>query len=319
MADNPLPAIHGRVCYHPCENACNREHLDSAVSIHSRRALPRRSRQREGLDDRRRRPPTGKRVLVVGAGPSGLSCRLPPARGSATRSRSATRARAGRHDALRHPRLPPAARGARRRRSRASRRWASRSSSTTGRATCSPRRQRGGSTRSSCRSARTSPSTSTSRRGTRGKIIDAVALLRSVAEGERRRSGAGSSVYGGGNTAMDAARVAKRLGAEEAVIVYRRDRAQMPAHADEAEDAEREGVKINWLRTIKEFDGPELTVELMELDDRRAGRSRPGSSRRSRPTPSCSRSARTPTSSSCAASPGSSSAATASSRCRRRS
>jgi NADPH-dependent glutamate synthase beta subunit-like oxidoreductase len=75
------------------------------------------------------------------------------------------------------------------------------------------------------------------------------------------------AVYGGGNTAMDAARVARRLGADEALIVYRRTRDQMPAHAEEAEDAEREGVRINWLRTITAFDGPELQVELMELDE----------------------------------------------------
>jgi NADPH-dependent glutamate synthase beta subunit-like oxidoreductase len=65
---------------------------------------------------------------------------------------------------------------------------------------------------------------------------------------------------------MDAARVAKRLGAEEAMIVYRRTRGQMPAHEEEAEDAEREGVRINWLRTISAFEGTELTVEAMELD-----------------------------------------------------
>ena len=99
-----------------------------------------------------------------------------------------------------------------------------------------------------------------------GPIIDAVALLRSVAEGERPRIGRRVAVYGGGNTAMDAARVAKRLGAEEAMIVYRRTREQMPAHAEEAEDAEREGVRINWLRTITAFDGPELQIEVMELD-----------------------------------------------------
>ena len=63
------------------------------------------------------------------------------------------------------------------------------------------------------------------------------------------------AVYGGGNTAMDAARVARRMGAEEALIVYRRTREQMPAHEDEAADAEREGVRINWLRTIKAMEG----------------------------------------------------------------
>jgi NADPH-dependent glutamate synthase beta subunit-like oxidoreductase len=66
---------------------------------------------------------------------------------------------------------------------------------------------------------------------------------------------------------MDAARVARRLGADETLVVYRRTRAQMPAHAEEAADAESEGVRINWLRTITAFDGPELTVEVMELDE----------------------------------------------------
>jgi NADPH-dependent glutamate synthase beta subunit-like oxidoreductase len=72
---------------------------------------------------------------------------------------------------------------------------------------------------------------------------------------------------------MDAARVARRLGAQDTMIVYRRTRAQMPAHEDEATDAEREGVRINWLRTIAAFEGPQLTVEVMELDD--AGRPHP--------------------------------------------
>ena len=46
------------------------------------------------------------------------------------------------------------------------------------------------------------------------------------------------------------------MGAEEALIVYRRTRKQMPAHEEEAQDAEQEGVRINWLRTIKAFEGP---------------------------------------------------------------
>ena len=57
----------------------------------------------------------------------------------------------------------------------------------------------------------------------------------------------------------------------------------MPAHAEEAEEAEREGIRINWLRTITAFDGPQLTVEVMELDD--AGRPHaPADSRRCLPT-----------------------------------
>ena len=103
--------------------------------------------------------------------------------------------------------------------------------------------------------------------GDAGRIVDAVSFLRSVASGERPVIGRRVAIYGGGNTAMDAARVARRMGAQEALIVYRRTRAQMPAHVEKAEDAEWEGVRINWLRTITVFDGPELRVELMELDE----------------------------------------------------
>jgi NADPH-dependent glutamate synthase beta subunit-like oxidoreductase len=72
---------------------------------------------------------------------------------------------------------------------------------------------------------------------------------------------------------MDAARTARRLGAADSLIVYRRTRGQMPAHEAEAADAEQEGVRINWLRTITAFAGSELQVEVMELDE--AGFPRP--------------------------------------------
>jgi len=73
-------------------------------------------------------------------------------------------------------------------------------------------------------------------------------------------------VYGGGNTALDAARTAKRLGASEAIIVYRRTRAKMPAHDFEVEEALEEGVMMKWLSTIKRMDEGKITVEKMELD-----------------------------------------------------
>jgi NADPH-dependent glutamate synthase beta subunit-like oxidoreductase len=100
-----------------------------------------------------------------------------------------------------------------------------------------------------------------------------VSFLRGVASGERPNLGRHVAVYGGGDTAMDAARVARRLGAEDTVIIYRRTQAQMPAHEREFQEAEREGVRINWLRTITAFDGPELQVEVMELDE--SGRPHP--------------------------------------------
>ena len=66
---------------------------------------------------------------------------------------------------------------------------------------------------------------------------------------------------------MDAARTAKRLGAEEAVVVYRRTRDRMPAHDFEVEEAIEEGVLMRWLSTIKHADAGKLVLERMELDE----------------------------------------------------
>jgi NADPH-dependent glutamate synthase beta subunit-like oxidoreductase len=81
------------------------------------------------------------------------------------------------------------------------------------------------------------------------------------------------AVYGGGNTALDVARTAKRLGAEESIIIYRRDPEHMPAHPFEVEEALEEGILINWLRSIKQADESKFTVEVMELDEK--GRPQP--------------------------------------------
>ena len=97
------------------------------------------------------------------------------------------------------------------------------------------------------------------------KVLDAVSLLRGVSTGETPSLGRRVVIYGGGNTAMDAARTVRRLGAEEALIVYRRDRAHMPAHAFEADEAVAEGIKIKWLTSIKAIDGGDLTVEMMHV------------------------------------------------------
>ena len=78
--------------------------------------------------------------------------------------------------------------------------------------------------------------------GEAAHILDAVTLLRGMEGEERPLLGRRVVVYGGGNTAMDAARTAKRLGASEAIVVYRRNRDKMPAHDFEVEEALEEGV-----------------------------------------------------------------------------
>ena len=74
-------------------------------------------------------------------------------------------------------------------------------------------------------------------------------------------------VYGGGNTAMDTARTAKRLGATDAIVVYRRTRDRMPAHDFEVEEALEEGVTVKWLSTVTHADTGTLQLEKMELDE----------------------------------------------------
>ena len=266
VADNPLPAIHGRVCYHPCETVCNRANLDSAVSIHSvERFLGDLARERGWLFDPPA-PPSGKRVLVIGSGPSGLSAAYHLTRlGHEVEIRDAGAEPGGMMrygiPAYRMPRDVLDAE-------------LERIVAFGVKVTSGHRVEDLAAEREEGRfdAVFVAVGAHLSKRVDipavdAGPMLDAVSFLRTVASGERPVIGRRVAVYGGGNTAMDAARTARRLGADEALIVYRRTREQMPAHAEEAQDAEREGVRINWLRTITAVEGPELQVEVMELDD----------------------------------------------------
>jgi NADPH-dependent glutamate synthase beta subunit-like oxidoreductase len=266
VADNPFAAIHGRVCYHPCESVCNRANLDSAVSIHSvERYLGDLALERGWLFDPPPAP-SGKRVLIIGAGPSGLSAAYHLARlGHEVEIRDAGSEPGG---MMRYG--IPAYRMPRDVLSGEVERIAAlgvRMTSNHQVVDLDAERREGG-----FDAVFVAVGAHLSKRVEipamdAGPIVDAVSFLRGVASGERPVIGRRVAIYGGGNTAMDAARTARRLGAEEALIVYRRTREQMPALEEEAQDAEREGVRINWLRTIKTFEGPELKVEVMELDD----------------------------------------------------
>jgi NADPH-dependent glutamate synthase beta subunit-like oxidoreductase len=97
-------------------------------------------------------------------------------------------------------------------------------------------------------------------------ILDAVAVLRSMDGEAPPMLGRRVVVYGGGNTAIDVARSARRLGATEAIIVYRRTRERMPAHDFEVEEALQEGVMVKWLSTIRQAGDGELMIEKMTLD-----------------------------------------------------
>ena len=93
-------------------------------------------------------------------------------------------------------------------------------------------------------------------------VLPAVSFLRRVAMGEKVKVGPRVVVIGGGFTAFDASRTSRRLGATDVTVVYRRSRREMGAHYSEVDDAEREGVKLEYLC------GP---VRIIERDGRAAG------------------------------------------------
>jgi NADPH-dependent glutamate synthase beta subunit-like oxidoreductase len=267
--DNPFPAVMGRVCYHSCEGACNRGRLDQAVGIHAVERFLGDEALRRGW---RFEPPaqaTGKRVLVVGAGPSGLAAAYHLRRlGHAVTVREAGPLAGGmmRFGIPRY-RLPRDVLDAE----------VARIVAMGVELQLASKVQR-------LEDALDDPAAGFDAAflavgahiGKRAwipakdgaRILDAVSVLRSM-EGEAPPLlGRRVVVYGGGNTALDVARTARRLGAAEAVIVYRRTRERMPAHESELEEALQEGVLVKWLSTIRQAAEGEITVEKMRLDDK---------------------------------------------------
>ena len=262
LRDNPLPAVHGRVCYHPCETGCNRRELDDAVSIHAVERFLGDVAREQGWRPRIDAASGGRRVLVVGAGPSGLSAAYHLARlGHEVEIHEAGPLPGGMlHFGIPAYRLPR----------EVLMQEIARIEQMGVRIVLNHRvadlqaERAGFDAVFVAIGAHVSKHVEIPARDA-ARMVDAVSYLHDVSAGEAPLLGRRVVIYGGGNTAMDAARTARRLGADEALIVYRRDRAHMPAHGFEADEAIAEGVAIKWLTTIKDFSGQTLTVERMRL------------------------------------------------------
>lgn len=267
MKNNPMPAVMGRACYHRCEGACNRAHLDKAVGIHSIERFLGDEAIKRGWSVVVEAKPSGKHVLVVGAGPSGLSCayHLLLLGHTVTIYEAGPMAGGMMRFGIPKYRLPRDVLDAEIRRIEQMGVKIERNRKVADLA----RTMKEG----KFDAAFLAVGAHLAKRayipaGDAGKILDALQLLKGIETGEQPLLGRRVLIYGGGNTAMDAARSAKRLGASEAIIVYRRTREKMPAHDFEVQEAAEEGVMFKWLSTIKaEVDG-KFTIEKMTLDDK---------------------------------------------------
>ena len=265
--NNPLPAIMGRVCYHPCETACNRAEIDEAVGINSVERFLGDLAIAKGWAFEAPPALTGKRVAVVGAGPAGLSAAYHLRRfgHEVTILEAGPLAGGMMRFGIPKYRLPRDILDAEIRRIEEMGVAIKLNSKIDD--VLATMKEEG------FDAAFLAVGAHLAKRayipaGDAGKILDAVSVLRGMEDADQPLLGRRVVVYGGGNTAIDVARTAKRLGAEESIIVYRRTREKMPAHDFEVQEALEEGVMMKWLSTIKEGVESGFTVEKMALDDK---------------------------------------------------
>jgi 2-oxoacid:acceptor oxidoreductase delta subunit (pyruvate/2-ketoisovalerate family) len=265
--NNPMPAVMGRVCYHPCENSCNRSQLDSPVGINSVERFLGDEAIKRGWKFALPASTSGKKILVVGAGPSGLSAAYHLARlGHKVEIQEAGPLSGGMmRFGIPKYRLPREVLDAEVQRIL--------DLGVTLKLNCKVEHIEQSMKEGCFDAAFLAVGAHIGKRtyipsGDATKIVDAVSVLRSMEGEDKPMLGRRVVIYGGGNTAIDVARTAKRLGATEAIIVYRRTRDKMPAHDFEVEEALQEGVMIKWLSTIKQAGEGEITVEKMQLDDK---------------------------------------------------
>lgn len=264
--DNPLPAVCGRVCDHPCETACKRGEIDAPVAIN----FIKRFVADLDLNADTRYVPEIKakkqdRVAIVGSGPAGLSCAYYLAREGYQVTIFEKAAVLGGMLTTGIPsyRLPQTLVEAEIQVIRDMGVTMKTGVEIGKDITVAQLRQEGFKAffvaigTQECKDL-----------GVEGEDMDGVYrgldYLHQVNRGEPPTLGKRVAVIGGGNVAMDAVRSARRLGAEEAFIVYRRSLEEMPSRPEELEECQQEGIPFHFLTQPVRFVGTNGKVKAME-------------------------------------------------------
>lgn len=282
-AENPFPGICGRICFHPCETHCNRNEFDESLSTCALERAAFDYADQKAVRNPTKRAKTRRKVAVIGSGPAGMAC----AYFSAIMGHDVTVFEAlavlGGIPKVGIPtyRLP---------RDVVDREMREivdlgievRLNTEVGKEISFEDIAEKYSASFIASGAHHSTRLNIPGESTKGVMLG-LDFLKDVAFGKDTDLGAKVAVIGGGNTAVDAARTAKRLGAKEVSIIYRRSRDEMPAYREEVAAAEAEGVRVLYLTMPVKIHTNRERIEKLEcVKAKLSGKDKDGRSRSER-------------------------------------
>ena len=274
----PFPRVLGRVCFHPCEGVCRRGQLNQPIAICALKRFIAEQDTSQWQTKTKKASPTGKKVAVVGSGPAGLTAAYYLAKlgHSVTVFEALPEAGGMMQVGIPKYRLPEEVLESE---IEGIKSVGVEIKTNTKVDSLDGLKQQGFNAVFLAIGAHQGVKMGVPGEDNPG-VIECISFLKEVSQGKKVKLGDRAVVVGGGNAAIDAARTARRLGAKEVVIVYRRSRQEMPAKPEEVEAALEEGIKILFLAAPTKItkDGHTLVMECqrMELGETDAsGRKRP--------------------------------------------